>query len=699
MKKLFLFIALLVGAFQARADEGMWLLQMIQEQHLIDSLRKAGLQMPVSELYSEQHPSLREVVGIFGGGCTGEIISKDGLILTNNHCGFESVHAMSTMDKNYLQDGFFAKSRAEEVPVPELTFKFIVRIEDVTTAIQTYARREKINLAVLTDDEVLERIGYKWLMDTEYANRPGMDARLYSFYSGNRYYMVYTQEFSDIRLVVNPPQNVAQFGGNSDNWVWPRHNPDFAIFRIYADENGNPAEYSATNKPLKCRQALPISLAGVSEGSYAMIMGFPGQTQRNLTAGQLSFLKNDYYPAIILPFKLKMEHLWKRMQADKAENLALANDYFDLGNASKKFEGETVVIDRERLIEKAHARATQLKTWAQKNNCPEYVHVAERLDSVYRVYGDSIHDVMLAGQAIRALNGLFRVAEEAQDYILSEEETANIAENVLPKAEVKNSHALVKDMIRLYYKEKRLPFNVFDFGSEKEALSFVDALYTKSVFTDSVRMQKMLKKKDQKAYDNDPVFRLKEVKEKYLSFIEAYINFGLTKGDLEATFVRALCEMNEWSKAPDANSTLRLTYGHVADLHNLEGQKYGYETTLDGMIAKEDAKNPDYVLHPRMRELYDAKNYGRYARKDGKLPACFITTNDITGGNSGSPVLNAKGQLIGCAFDGNLEGLGSDLEYDIKLQRTIVADIRFILWVTEIFGGSRYVIDELNIVQ
>lgn len=257
----------------------------------------------------------------------------------------------------------------------------------------------------------------------------------------------------------------------------------------------------------------------------------------------------------------------------------------------------------------------------------------------------------------------------------------------------------MKDMIRLYYKEKRLPFNVFDFGSEKEALSFVDALYTKSVFTDSVRMQKMLKKKDQKAYDNDPVFRLREVREKYLSIIEAYNNFDLTKGDLEATFVRALCEMNEWSKAPDANSTLRLTYGHVADLHNIEGQKYGYETTLDGMIAKEDAKNPDYVLHPRMRELYDAKNYGRYARKDGKLPACFITTNDITGGNSGSPVLNAKGQLIGCAFDGNLEGLGGDLEYDIKLQRTIAADIRFILWLTEIFGGSRYVIDELNIVQ
>lgn len=698
MKKLFLFIALLLGVSQMRADEGMWLLQMIEEQHLADSLRKAGLTMPVGELYSEQKSSLRDVVGIFGGGCTGEVISKDGLILTNNHCGFESVHAMSTLEKNYLQDGFFAKSRAEEVHVPELTFKFIVRIEDVTTAIQTYIRREKIDLGKLEWDE-LSAIAYRWFGDSEYAGQEGMFAEIYSFYSGNRFYMVYFKEYSDVRLVANPPQNVAQFGGNSDNWVWPRHNPDFAIFRIYADKNGNPAEYDESNVPLKCQRALPISLGGLQEGDYTMVMGFPGQTQRNLTAGELSHLKNDYYSAIMRPGKVIMEHLWKHMQADKAENLTLADQYFELGNMTKKYEGESSVIDREGLVEKARLRTQELEAWAKKNNCPEYIGVAERIDSVHRVYADSVHDAIFSVFSIKELSD-YLFHSVYKDVELGSSDGEEFYGLEFPsKKEREKKQALMTDLMRLYYKEKRLPFDVCGLGNEKEAVAFVQDFFAKSVFTDSLRMAKVLKKKNQKVYDRDPLFRLANVKEQLAVLMNSYSNYLTAVGDLKALYVRGLSEMADWAKAPDANSTLRLTYGHVADLRNPQGERYGYATTLDGMIAKENAQNPDYVLNPRVRELYDAKNYGRYADKNGKLPACFITTNDITGGNSGSPVLNAKGELIGCAFDGNLEGLGGDLAYDINLQRTIAVDIRFILWVTEVFGGSRYVIDELDIVQ
>lgn len=698
MKKLFLFIALLLGICQVRADEGMWLLQMIEEQHLADSLRKAGLTMPVGELYSEQKPSLREVVGIFGEGCTGEVISKDGLILTNNHCGFESVHAMSTLEKNYLQDGFFAKSRAEEIHVPDLTFRFIVRIEDVTPAIQAYMRREKITLGEL-EGMGLSELNARWFVESEYFGQEGVLSEIYSFYNGNRFYMVYFKKYSDVRLVVNPPQNVAQFGGNSDNWVWPRHNPDFAIFRIYADKNGNPAEYDESNVPLKCQRALPISLGGLQEGDYAMVMGFPGQTQRNLTAGELSYLKNDFSAAWLRPLKVVMDTYNKRMQADKEENLVLANEYFEMGNTTKKFEGENAIIEREGLIEKARRRTQDLEAWARQNNCPEYIGVAERIDSVHKVYGDSIHDLFLAYHVIERFSGAVE-GEDYQGVLIGEDNSSELLEFSFPsKKKNERMQALLTDLIQCYYKEKRLPMDVFGFGGEKEGVAFVNDLFTKSVFTDSLRMVKVLKKKKQKVYDNDPVFRLGDLTNKYLDLVSRYARYIDALGDLKATYVRGLSEMADWAKAPDANSTLRLTYGHVADLRNPQGERYGYATTLDGMIAKENAQNPDYVLNPRVRELYDAKNYGRYADKNGKLPACFITTNDITGGNSGSPVLNAKGELIGCAFDGNLEGLGGDLAYDINLQRTIAVDIRFILWVTEVFGGSRYVIDELDIVQ
>lgn len=711
MKKLLLFFSLLFVGVQLRADEGMWFLQLIKEQYLADSLRRAGLQLPYDELYSESKPSLRDVVGIFGAGCTGEVISPDGLVLTNNHCGFESVHAMSTMENNYLQDGFFAKSRAEEVPVENLTFQFIVGIEDVTEAVHTFLKREKMSTAEFMMRHASD-VGYRWAKESHWKNDMDVTSELYEFYQGNRFYLIYKKTYYDVRLVVNPPQNVAQFGGNSDNWVWPRHNPDFALFRIYASEKGEPRMYDPKNVPLRCKRYLPISLGGVKGGDFSFIMGFPGTTQRYLTPGGLTYLQKTYFPSIAETFQLNMDVLQRAMRASKEDNLALADEYFSLGNTSKNFEGQIAAIDRERLVEKAQQRVAQLEAWARANGRKEYIGVARQADSVYQVYQDSVYDLLLASQAFSALypihntdagEVLYDLAKHGSYY--SDEDLMYLLNRYTLAATIGNPKAFqrqketAKKLLLHYAKNHRLSESIFPhLRTAKDIHRYVETIYNKTLLKDSLTLKKFTNKISKKRLSEDVLMQ------HYTQDLEAFsklrsCHFHLERGksDFEQTFVKGWLEMHKGRKAPDANSSLRLTYGHVADLRSPKGGFYGYETTLDGLLAKENPRDPDYVVHPRLRELFEAKQFGRYARPDGKLPACFITTNDITGGNSGSPVLNAKGELIGCAFDGNIEGLGGDLEYNMELQRTIAVDIRFVLWVTEIFGGSRYVIDELDI--
>ncbi len=647
MKKISLFIASLMLAFStARADEGMWLLKLMEMQHLKDSLRKAGLRMPAKELYSETAPSLRECVGMFGGGCTGEIVSADGLVLTNNHCGFGFVHAMSTMEHNYLQDGYFAKSRAEELPVPNLTFTFVQRVEEVTEAVDAAANKAKVDEYTKQSQHFLEGVAKQLLEKSEYAGKAGMNARLLPYFGGNKFFIFYEQTYSDVRLVVNPPQNIAQFGFNQDNWLWPRHNADFAAFRIYADKDGQPAAYAAENVPLKCKRHLSISLRGIDEDDYTMIMGCPGSTSRYLTASEVNLRTGSINAPISLAGDAQLIHMKQRMDSDSVMNLKLADEYMSLGNVVKNYGGMNESVKKTKLLDIKQREEAAFRKFAQKSLELCYAFVIVLIDSLMTVIADTLHDRNLMNRTIGAIWSIKGIGAEYD-------------------------REVVELLIPYWKKYARLDYSRNPVLSHPEA--YIDSI------CDRTFLSKLLREADAQY------------------FTDAIKRYRAKRAELDKIYTRGLCEMYNWGKAPDANLTLRMTYGGVKSYEPRDGVHYHWQTMLDGMFEKENPADPDYVINEKLRSFFDAGNFGRYARKDGKLPVCFITNNDITGGNSGSPVLNAKGELIGLAFDGNIESLSSDLRYNPALQRCICVDIRYVLFLIDTYGGSTYLLDELTI--
>ena len=397
MKKILLFCtALVLCLSSARADEGMWLLKLMKQQHLEDSLRRAGLQLPPEALYSETSPSLRECIGIFGRGCTGEVVSPDGLILTNHHCGFSYVHEMSGIGHDYMKDGYFAKSRAEELRTPEsLTFTFVVRIVDVTAEVEAEAAKQKADDYTRQSQAFLEPMAKKLLKKSDLAKKKGMDVRIVPYFGGNQFYAFFEQTYSDIRLVANPPYNVGQFGGNSDNWIWPRQNADFAMFRIYADKNGQPAPYSEKNVPLKVKKYLPISLKGVNDKDYTMIMGFPGSTSRYLTASEVALRTQQMNAPIVLAGNPLLNYYKQLMDQSDELRLLLEDEYFSWGNAVKNYGGMNEAVEKIRLIDQKKAEEAQFRAFAAKAGKPEYLHVIDSIDQLCKTFGDNVHDLAL----------------------------------------------------------------------------------------------------------------------------------------------------------------------------------------------------------------------------------------------------------------------------------------------------------------
>ncbi len=709
MKRIFTICAALVLYFaSARADEGMWLLTLMQQQHLEDSLKKAGLLLPPSELYSETTPSLRECVGIFGGGCTGEVVSADGLVLTNHHCGFSFVHQMSGIGHDYMKDGYFAHSREEELRTPDdLNFTFVLAIKDVTDIVNSTADKRGVDEYERMGEGFLESLAEPLLKASEYKKTKGVTARIVPYFGGNQYYIFYEQTFLDVRLVANPPHNIGQFGGNTDNWMWPRQNADFAMFRIYADKNGNPAPYSKKNVPLHVKKFLPISLKGMDKGDYTMVMGFPGSTSRYLTASEVELrCKSRNEPMVIAGEPLL--RFYKELM-DKSDSLRLIveDDYFTWGNVIKNFGGMNEAVKSVGLVAQKKAEEERFRTFAAQSGKSEYLGVIERIDSVCAKYSDVAYDASLMAITLLGQNFTMPVPF-AQMYggALISGKKKQIAEcKQLIRAywneNVKNVNRDIDKQKALlltpyyvkYHKTSCLPAYLAD-GRDWKAL--IDSVYSESVFTDSLKMEKALALNDYSVIANDPMIR--QSKDIYAVLpsdeVQAY---SQARGELDKTYVRGLCEMYDWAKSPDANFTLRMTYGHVNDLQLGDTVNKGWRTELDGMFAKESKTESDYFVNEKLRALYEAKDFGRYAREDGKLPACFLSDNDITGGNSGSPVLNAKGELIGLAFDGNIESLSSDLQYDAALQRCINVDIRYVLFIIDKFGGAKYAIDELDI--
>lgn len=700
-----------MGFTAAHADEGMWLLKLMKQQHLEDSLRKAGLQLPATALYSETAPSLRDCIGIFGGGCTGEVVSPEGLILTNHHCGFSYVHEMSGIGHDYMKDGYFAHNRSEELRTPaSLTFTFVKRITDVTAQVNAEAVKKHADEYTRQSIGFLEPIAKKMLKKSEFAKLKGMTARIVPYFGGNQFYIFFEQKYQDIRLVANPPYNIGQFGGNSDNWMWPRHNADFCMFRIYADKNGQPAPYSKDNVPLKLQKYLPISLKGMNQGDYTMIMGFPGTTTRYLTAAEVKLRCESTNAPIILAGNPLLKYYKELMDQSDEKRLLLEDEYASWGNTVKNFGGMNEAVEKEHLIDEKKDEEARFRQFAAQSGKAEYKDIIERIEKLCQTYADTLHDmtlyrIALQDQALWVRPSLVNAYEKAlqsnkqKNIEAAKADIVAYCQNNIKNVNMAIDCGKVKLLTPYFLQGRKLKdLQPAYLNGKQKVEAVIDDIYNNTIFADSTKLANALAKNDAQILKNDPLYLqttdLVAYQEKLAKTLQAY---NAQRKELDKIYVRGLCEMYNWAKAPDANFTLRMTYGHVKDLDPRDGVHYNWRTVLDGMFEKESSTESDYFINERLRKLYEAKDFGRYAREDGKLPACFLSNNDITGGNSGSGVLNAKGELIGLAFDGNIESLSGDLKFNPRLQRCINVDIRYVLFIIDKFGGAGYVLPELDL--
>ena len=713
-----LMLALLCAiTLPTHADEGMWLLQMMQEQHLIDRLKAQGLLLETEDIYSPNSVSLKDAVGIFGRGCTGEIISPDGLILTNHHCGYDAIQQHSSVEHDYLRDGFWAKSRQEELPTPGLTFRFVERIVDVTDKVNADIKAGKVKEEITFTTNYLNALAHAEMAQSDLRGKPGISAQALPFYAGNKYYVIFLKTYSDVRMVAAPPSSIGKFGGETDNWMWPRHTCDFSVFRVYADANGEPAAYSPNNVPLKAKKHLAISLKGIEEGDYAMIMGFPGSTNRYLTQSEVKQRMTASNEPRIRIRGARQGVLKTEMYANDKIRIQYASKYASSSNYWKNSIGMNKAIIDNKVLETKAEQEARFAQYAKETGNEAYAKVVSQIDALIEKANPIVYQYNCFNEILR--NGIeFSIPSNNLDSLraaLVSKDKEGI-QKYSEKLRIAFSHIHNKDydhevdrkvakvLLPLYaemVEADQLPaFYATIQGRFKGNYdAYVDELYDNSIYASEANLNKFLKKPTVKAIDNDLMKAFIEAKyEIGNKLIKAYNEAHQGIDLLHKTYVRGLCDMYAPEpKAPDANFTLRLTYGNVKPYDPKDGVSYKYYTTLKGVMEKEDPTNPEFVVPGKLKELYEAKDYGQYALANGELPTCFLTTNDITGGNSGSPVINGNGELIGCAFDGNWESLSGDISFDHNLQRCIAVDIRYVLFIIDKFGGCWHLIDEMTI--
>ena len=706
-------LAVMIGSF-ARADEGMWFLMFIERLNHRD-MQKMGLQLTAQEIYSINNHSLKDAIVQFNGGCTAEIVSKEGLVLTNHHCGYNAIAELSTAEQNYLKDGFWAKEKSAEMKPKSLYVRFFVRMDDVSKRILS-----KVN-DTMTETERNKVIQQEIALIEKENNEGGKyTVSVRPFFQGNEYYYFVYQDYTDVRLVGTPPESVGKFGGDTDNWEWPRQTGDFSMFRVYADKNGNPAAYSKDNVPLQPKHYLPVSIKGVKENDFAMILGYPGRTNRWMPAGGIEQNIQYAYPAWVEGAKTGMDQMKKYMDADATVRLQYASKYASTANYWKNRQGMIDALTKAGTVEAKTGQEDKFYEWASKDaNKEKYENVIPTINNYYRQTNiKARHDNYLM-QLLRTSSYATGPANLGNALIAYYNENDAKKAEMLPK---------INAMIETIYGEFYAPL-------EKDVLTAQLNLYSSKAaeYGLATHIAKM-KSENNGDFTND-VAKATEVsyfttKEKVLAFMAdpkplaivhdpLYIisNDLLTKyraktddqtraDDVFATAYRKLVEGFRESKLnaiqyPDANSTLRLTYGKVralpADPRN--DAKINNYTTMESMVKKYKAGDQEFDLPARLLELNKAKDFGQYADKAGYMPVNFLTDNDITGGNSGSPVLNGKGELIGIAFDGNIEAMAGDVIFDPNLQRTINVDIRYVLWIIDKYAGAKNIINELTIIK
>ncbi|MES2799625.1 MAG: S46 family peptidase [Bacteroidota bacterium] len=707
MKISLMALTILISSF-AKADEGMWLPFLLGRNY--KDMKKNGLKLSQDQIYSINKSSLKDAVISFGGFCTGEIISQKGLILTNHHCGYDAIAGASTPENNYLDNGFWAKSFDQEIPVPGLTATFMVRMEDVSAAILKELKpemtTEQRNAKIREVAAILEADAIK---GTKY------EAFVRDFFDGNEFYLFVKETYTDIRMVGTAPQSAGKFGGDTDNWMWPRHTADFSMFRIYAGTDNKPAAFASTNIPLTPKHSLPISLKGVKANDYAMVMGFPGRTNRYLTSYGVEQAISLEQPKIVDIRAKKLEIMKKYMDKDVAVRLNYSSKYAQVANYWKYFIGQTAQLKANKVADKKRALENEFLAFAKGKS--EYDNILTDIQKSFEATNNLVYNKVYQSEFVKQVDinllaYYFKLANDA-----AEAGNDNLAARYYGAAIAQAEVFFAERDLRIELETLEAVFEMYAQDVPKDQLGelskeiiakgikgFFADIKNFSVFTDKARFDAFIEKGDYSVLENDGLFKLiSDLDNSYMKLrntpeLNAHAE-KLTRGN--RLLVKAIREMQPDKKFyPNANSTMRLTYGKVLPYAPKDGVLYHETTTLEGVMEKEDPSNPDFVVDARIKELYLKKDYGQYIdKKSGKLVVNFLSNNDITGGNSGSPVINGKGHLIGTAFDGNWEAMSGDIYFEPNIQRTISLDIRYTLWLVDKCYGATNLIEEMNLIK
>lgn len=719
MRKLvFITLMLTLSIRISFAGEGMWL-PLLLEQLNEPEMVSMGMRISAQDIYSINKSSLKDAILLFGRGCTAEIISDQGLILTNHHCGYGQIQRHSSLEHDYLTDGFWAMDKSQEIPNPGLSVTLLIRMEDVTERVL-----EGVINGITEKNRAAKIRENITKIEEEIAKSTGYGAKVRPFYYGNQYYLFITQTFNDVRLVGAPPSNIGKFGGDTDNWMWPRHTGDFSLFRIYVNKNNEPAEYSPENVPYKPKYHLPVSLKGVEKNDFTFVFGYPGQTQEYLPSFAVEMITEHENPVAIRLRENRLEIYDNFMNQSDLVRIQYSAKHAGVANYWKKMIGENRGIAKIDAIEKKKALESDFINWAKSDivNNEKYGQLIPAFEETYKkllpynVIETYIIEGALGVEAFTYSYRFSKLVEKSMDKTSSQEDLSKLVKQM-------------NDGISGYFKNYYLPIDKKVFAAllsdwfanqQAEAIpvelrnakakyssfeEWADELFAKSVFTDSLKVRKLLdgySSKDYKRIIRDPLYKLSSAVYNYYITQVLPETSSLTArlDSLQRIYMTAQMEFQPDKRFyPDANSTLRVTYGKVDDYEPRDAVKYKYYTTLEGIIEKEDPAIYDYVVEPKLKQLFESRDYGQYAAHDGSMRIAFIASNHTTGGNSGSPVLNADGHLVGVNFDRNWEGTMSDLMYDPDQCRNISLDIRYCLFVIDKLAGAGHLVNEMTLVK
>ncbi len=719
MKKGFLLVVaflIFVARFSpAKADEGMWLPIFVDRLNYTD-MQKMGLNLTAEEIYSINNGSLKDAIVIFGAGCTGEVVSSEGLVFTNHHCGYASITSLSSVSNDILTNGFYAQTLSDELhPKSGLNVRFLVRIENVTKRVLDSIPFETTEIE---REGIVNRVSKQ--IEGEAVGGEFQEASVKGFFYGNEYYLFVYEVYPDVRLVMNPPLSVGNFGGDTDNWMWPRHTGDFSVFRIYTGADGKPAEYNKNNIPMKARYSLPISLKEKKVDDFAMIMGYPGRTSRYITSDEVASNYEFINPSIVKIRNIKLGIMKKNMNASDQVRLMYVSQYAQTANYWKYYIGQNKGIQRLNVIDRKRITEDDFDSWANNDQIPKFDYYRDALVKTHnsmlklsnlRKVQTYISEVFFRGSSVVVMAGKFRsIFKELSSEKTNISKIDELAKGLQPQTDkyfelfdFKTEMQLFAAMIELFAADVPAEFQpefykIINDKFNNNYTIYTDQVFLLSIFSNKDKMDAFLSKPTLEVLQKDQIFEIAvevyNLYNKILSDIQP-LTFQLNQG--MRSYVQGLREMYPDKKFyPDANGTMRLTYGKVLAYDGADAIKYKYFSTLTGVMEKENPENPEFIVPAKLKELYEKKDFGQYS-ENGDIVTCFLTNNDITGGNSGSPVINGDGELIGLAFDANWEAMSGDIVFEPDLQRCICVDIRYVLFIIEKFAGGKRLIDELDI--